>query len=238
MDVKNRAQLKAAARGHLTGVYGRIILVSIFYLLLSMIVTGFMPDYSTAESAGSLVVLAVIAVLVQVFARILRAGLLHAYMKLCCNERPSNADIISGLKAGHIENLFWISLILVIIQNLSILPSTIYYYMYKPSGVYGFCIYAGILVAGVVADYMITLGFSQCVYLVFDFPDKTWKEIVKLSFYLMKGNYGRYIALDASFIPMIALGTLSFGIGFLWVLPYVLTTKCCFYLNLVKVKSK
>ena len=49
----------------------------------------------------------------------------------------------------------------------------------------------------------------------------------------MKGNVGRLLYLQVSFIPMTLAGLLSFGIGFLFVLPYQNMTYTLFYLDLI-----
>ena len=49
---------------------------------------------------------------------------------------------------------------------------------------------------------------------------------------LMRGNKLRYIYLSLSFTGVYVLTFLSFGIGYLWVLPYIYTTYILFYLDL------
>ena len=49
---------------------------------------------------------------------------------------------------------------------------------------------------------------------------------------LMKGRKLRYFLLQLSFIGWWLLGILTLGLGFLWIIPYMLQTNTQFYLNL------
>ena len=49
----------------------------------------------------------------------------------------------------------------------------------------------------------------------------------------MKGNRGRLLYIAFSFIGMALLGLLSFGIGFLWIYPYISQTIAVFYRNII-----
>ena len=40
--------------------------------------------------------------------------------------------------------------------------------------------------------------------------------------------------MELSFIPMYLLGTLSLGVGFLWIIPYVGMTEAHFYLDTMR----
>lgn len=51
---------------------------------------------------------------------------------------------------------------------------------------------------------------------------------------LMKGHKWRLFVLDFSFIGWGLLAVLSFGIGFIWLLPYQNATKVAFYEDLIK----
>lgn len=48
----------------------------------------------------------------------------------------------------------------------------------------------------------------------------------------MKGRKLRYFLLQLSFIGWWLLGILTLGLGFLWIIPYMLQTNTQFYLNL------
>ena len=59
-------------------------------------------------------------------------------------------------------------------------------------------------------------------------------ESINKSVELMKGNKIRLFLLYLSFIGWYVLGVVSFGIGFIWILPYVEATIAEFYNSLAK----
>jgi uncharacterized membrane protein len=48
----------------------------------------------------------------------------------------------------------------------------------------------------------------------------------------MVGHKGEYFLLQLSFIGWALVATLTFGIGFLWLAPYIQATNAAYYRNL------
>ena len=72
--------------------------------------------------------------------------------------------------------------------------------------------------------------FYVLVYQVaYDNPNLSSKEVVEESEKLMTGNRGKYFVLQLSFIGWAILACLTFGIGFLWLTPYITISTICFY---------
>ena len=69
------------------------------------------------------------------------------------------------------------------------------------------------------------LSFNIC----YDNPEFSSKECVKQSATLMKGNRGNYFLLILSFIGWAILSLFTFGIGMLWLFPYIQVASVCFY---------
>ena len=57
-------------------------------------------------------------------------------------------------------------------------------------------------------------------------------EAFKTALKLIKGHKGRFLYLYASFAGMYLLVAITFGIGLLWVQPYVMQTTTLFYLDI------
>ena len=89
-----------------------------------------------------------------------------------------------------------------------------------------------------VASTIFYLVFSQCYFLLLDFPDYTVKQLLRSSMRIMKGHKGRLFYLQVSFIPLVLLALLTCGIGMLWLTPYVQMTYTCFFLNLMNPLSE
>ena len=53
-----------------------------------------------------------------------------------------------------------------------------------------------------------------------------------LSIKMMKGNKWKFFVIELSFIGWAILSALTFGIGFLWLIPYISLTQANFYRDL------
>ena len=72
--------------------------------------------------------------------------------------------------------------------------------------------------------------FYAFVYpIAYDNPDMKAKDVVLTSKELMTNNRWKYFVLSLTFIGWILLATIPFGIGLLWVLPYMQVAQICFY---------
>ena len=81
------------------------------------------------------------------------------------------------------------------------------------------------------------MGIGLSFYLMLDFPQNSGKETLSLCWRLMKGHRSRLFLLELGFLPLMLLCILSFGIGFLWLQPYMQMTYACFFLDLMNPKS-
>ena len=59
-------------------------------------------------------------------------------------------------------------------------------------------------------------------------------ELMKLSFRIMKGHKWELFCLQMSFLPLGFLCLLSFGIGTLWLVPYMNMTQTLYFLDLMQ----
>ena len=71
--------------------------------------------------------------------------------------------------------------------------------------------------------------YSLAQYVAFDNPDLTATECVEKSKELMTNNRGKLFCLQLSFIGWGILAVFTFGIGFLWLLPYMQVATVAFY---------
>ena len=53
----------------------------------------------------------------------------------------------------------------------------------------------------------------------------------------MKGNKGNCFVLTLSFIGWAILAALTFGIGMLWLMPYIQVSMVCFYEHIINKNS-
>lgn len=81
-------------------------------------------------------------------------------------------------------------------------------------------IFIGIFISGI---------FQFAVWGKIDDPELSVGDAIKYGLYLMKDRFGQYLLLQISFIGWFIIGTLVFGIGLFWVLPYHNVAIASFY---------
>lgn len=77
--------------------------------------------------------------------------------------------------------------------------------------------------------YVKSLSVVLTYNIGYDEDNLSSKEVVLKSQSLMNGNKGNYFVLTLSFIGWAILSAFTFGIGFLWLLPYIQVSVVCFY---------
>lgn len=82
-----------------------------------------------------------------------------------------------------------------------------------------------LIVPGIVA----ALSYSQTFFLLVENPTMEGLEALRQSKALMKGNRLKLFYLFCRFLGWCLLGLLTFGIGFLWIMPYMQTSLAGFY---------
>jgi uncharacterized membrane protein len=85
------------------------------------------------------------------------------------------------------------------------------------------------VIPGIIKAY----SYSMSYYILADNPNMPANDARLQSMQLMKGNKWRLFCLHFSFIGWYLLSCLTFGILFLWVIPYVQTATAEFYRNLI-----
>ena len=85
------------------------------------------------------------------------------------------------------------------------------------------------IIPGIIATYR----YAMVPYLIAEFPDLSVSEAMEESSRLMRGNKMRLFCLQFSFIGWILLAMFAtFGIGMLWVTPYMHAADAVFYLEI------
>lgn len=85
-----------------------------------------------------------------------------------------------------------------------------------------------LIVPGIIA----ALSYSMTYYILADNPDVTASEAINMSKRMMFGHKTDLFWLYLSFIGWAILCLFTFGIGFLWLLPYIQTSTAIFYENI------
>jgi uncharacterized membrane protein len=89
-----------------------------------------------------------------------------------------------------------------------------------------------------LVSFVLTLPFFPAYYMLLDFPNQSVTQILKKCFYVMHGNVFRLLWMYMSFVPLMLLSVFTFGIGLIWVIPYMKMTAANFYLDMMSVRNR
>ncbi|WP_435169063.1 DUF975 family protein [Paenibacillus glycanilyticus] len=81
------------------------------------------------------------------------------------------------------------------------------------------------VIPGIIAAFR----YSQAYFILRDNPDIGVLEAINESKQIMKGNKWRYFVLQLTFIGWAILAAIPFGLGYLWLCPYISVTQAHFY---------
>ena len=82
-----------------------------------------------------------------------------------------------------------------------------------------------LIIPGIIA----AIRYSQTFYILADNPDIKVTEAINLSKKMMSGVKCKYFLLNLSFIGWSFLALFTLGIGYLWLLPYIMSSQAIFY---------
>lgn len=82
-----------------------------------------------------------------------------------------------------------------------------------------------LIIPGIIAAYRYSLAF----YILADRPEIGILDAIRESSRMMRGNKWKLFCLELSFIGWALVGTLTLGIGYLWVMPYMTASVAGFY---------
>ena len=92
------------------------------------------------------------------------------------------------------------------------------------------CIYVGLWSLLLVVPGIIkSLSYAMTPYILKDYPELSANQAINLSMKMMKGHKFDLFCLMLSFIGWGFLAIFTFGIGYLWLAPYMSTTMVAFY---------
>ncbi len=236
---KSSAELKASAREHLLGHYGTVIGAFLIVSALMGIVTiavSLIVDLGTIP--GTIIYYAIMF-LVSILTGLFSSGSAYLYLKLICGRPVSVGDLFYGFQL-YPDKAIVIQAWITLITYLSSLPQIVLNYMMMANANHlGKMMnlmlpYALSLILSGVVSVMLSLFYAQTYFLLHDFPQYTARELLQKSRCLMVHHKGRLFYLYVSFLPLLLLGLLSWGLALLWVIPYMAATEAEFFLDLIK----
>ncbi|PJI09469.1 MULTISPECIES: DUF975 family protein [Clostridium] len=246
-QIKSSVEIRKMARQQLKGKWGlAILLILVGGVILAL--------------SAILLVLSYIGLIIDfVIVGVLALGLNSCFLKIARGEKIKIENIFSGFK--NFRSAFLLQLLIIIFTLLwsfiAMIPFGVISLIVLgthineiPQGdgfysiIYTVFIVFGSMASIVVEFYLILTSaiialyrYSMSYYILSDCQSIGAYEAIKKSKKMMKGYKWKLFYLNLSFIGWIALSIITYGIGFLWIIPYIETAKANFYENLKSIQA-
>ena len=231
-QIKSSAALKADARQQLLGKYKTVILA---YLIMQFLISGCMNlaqaqvNLNTGAGMGIYYLIYFILLLLSA---IFITGQNQLYKNIARGLPYHVKDMWVGFH-GLADHAILVHLIIFGLCLLAGIPFILSCtFMAYTKNYYLSLLVAATGIFFLVMSILLSIWYSQALYLITDYPDESALQLLKHSRALMKGHAGSYFYLLVSFIGIGLLVVLTFGIGLLWAYPYFTATKTNYDLEL------
>ncbi|MCL2230688.1 MAG: DUF975 family protein [Treponema sp.] len=202
--------LRALSRQQLKGVRGKMALATLIYFLIIYPVSFIFTDYTVLGIVNPLYNPALsnlASLFVLLISGAFMLGFAGFYLKRVRDEEIFIKNIFDGFKR------FFPSLLLMLLYTLFIILWSLL-----------------LIVPGIIKSF----SYSMAFYIMNDNPGIKPIEALKKSQLMMNGHKGKLFLLYLGFFWWFVLGTITLGIGFLWIYPYIQLSVANFYQNLKK----
>ncbi len=241
---RKNSELKIEARSKLRGNYSMLIGATVLIGIIGGAGGSLSVTLFGGNSVFSIVMSQIFALIVSLIASVFSAGLSYMYLNISRGKKAGYGDLLY-LFQQHPDRVIMVSLVLTGIEYIFTLPGMIWSYQ-STAGVStdvirlleDTLIMTVFMLVGTVLATLVSMPFTFSYFLLIDHADMGAGEALKSSMKLMKGNYGRYIYMLASFIGLLLLGVCSLYIGLLWIQPYISMTEVEFYRDLLGEKER
>lgn len=222
-EIISNSEIKNSSKIALTGNYTRSGLLLLFYFMLSTMLQRYLSIHP------------LLSVLPMILSNMLLFGIYLFFLKLALNQEESPFDLFFVFQDSPKKPLC-IACLYTALTGIFELPANILlnaYFLQRPFSERTLILLLLLQVVLLIGWYLLHLNLSLVYFLLLDFPELSIKEILMLSINKMNGQKLRLFLLEFSFLPLFLLVIPTLGIGLIWVMPYLYTTRAKFYLNLV-----
>lgn len=242
------AELKACARENLLGKYAVIVLSVLLLGVIQSILSGAFSSTITVYSGTLQYIIYYFAMfIISVLYLFFEAGIDSMHLKASRNQvfqysellfavrNSTNRFLTAGLILTAISFLWQIPFNLLMNYGIDYALNWATAMDIMDFGTVGvpaadvMLIIAVVTLIGAVVSIVLSLSFALVMFFLIDNPQMTAKEAFAQSWRCMKGQRMRLLCLYLSFIGLYLLSILTFGIGILWVAPYLKQSVTVFY---------
>ena len=229
-DVK---ELKRIARGNLQGKYLELIRAFVFCnLVVSLVEMPFSWMTNEVQFSSQNMIFYVAKLLITIASVVLTVGQYCLHLRIAREGKLHLMELYYPL-LHDANRLIIAEAVLWVLRLIGLAPAIgaiAIVYFYEEINMY--LIALGLAILGCILTVFIEVTFGMTYFALIDGEELTVMEAFKTALKLIKGHKGRFLYLYASFAGMYLLVAITFGIGLLWVQPYVMQTTTLFYLDI------
>lgn len=225
-------ELKRIARGNLHGHYLNLIRIFVFCnFIVALLEMPFSMMTNDVQFSTQNIIYNVAVTLIGIASVVLTAGQYRIHLKLARSGEMHLMELFEPVKYQSNQFIFT-ELILFGVSLVTMLPMFGGLFLIYTSQEITDYVYALILstVSMVLATY-ISLTFDLVYFVMNDNASLSMMQALKYTKEMVTSHRKRYLFMQLSFLGMLLLAGLSFGLGMLWVQPYMVQTTTLFYLD-------
>lgn len=228
------SKLKKQARKNLQGNYGPLVISLLVFAAISIVCTFIgkvtcspLLEYALYLIAESLLIMGFVKMIVKVSKK----------KKPVLDDLISETDsflkyIVITIIVGLILGILFLIAAIAFKSLISVLAhvNEINFILALVLILFGILLVAAVI--GVIV--YLTVSFSQTLFILHDEKKLSATQVLSKSFDMMYGYVLEYIILTITFIGWMVLGIFTFGILYLWLIPYMMVTYANFYKEVKK----
>lgn len=232
-----RRELKKYAKEAMSGKYGTIILAFVAVQVLSLISGEVSSWLFPGTEILDIMLGYVFTFILTLLINVISAGWGYMCLNIARGRAYSLNDLIYFYK-NHPDRVIVATFFMAVLNFLTMLPVMIYGNTAEignslESQLMWLYTSALLVLVGVAVFQILIIPLEMTYFILADKPEIKGTDALRESIELMHGNFGRYLMLKLSFVPLMLLSVFTFYIALLWILPYMQMTETMFYRDLI-----
>ena len=225
--------LKEQALATLKGKWGSFVGLTFIYILL-YVLASFLTQFGTIFLGSSFKTLAVVMTIIGGIVCILfvpmQYGYYIAHLNASRQDLPADiGDLFCGYR--RFADVFVTMLLQWLAIFAALLPYVIFYLVMIMKDLFftHTFLYSTITLLLMIPGIVLAIAYSQVPFILHDHPELSSIDVLRTSRMMMYGHKWELFLLMLSFFGWLILCVFTFGIGLLWLAPYMQMTITKFY---------
>ena len=225
--------LKEQALATLKGKWGSFVGLTFIYILL-YVLASFLTQFGTIFLGSSFktlaVVMAIIGGVVCILFVPMQYGYYIAHLNASRQDLPADiGDLFCGYR--RFADVFVTMLLQWLAIFAALLPYVIFYLVMIMKDLFftHTFLYSTITLLLMIPGIVLAIAYSQVPFILHDHPELSSIDVLRTSRMMMYGHKWELFLLMLSFFGWLILCVFTFGIGLLWLAPYMQMTITKFY---------